>query len=1261
MMADDRILLASNNGLFEVNISAKSVTYKQLLHSVVFSFAQSSKQKLWLATKEGVIVYDPIKRSSQQITERLIKDNNFAIGDKIVTDKTGLVWITGQQNKVAIMTGQANFLKDVLSVQAPYFLHEQNTWSIYSEQHIVYAGINNQITVIDRNAHSSVLIEINGLEPSETIYEIKALNTHNLLLATTDGLFIFNKQTHNSTPLGEWTGSEESLSGTVIYQSAYESHSQQWWFATSDGVYRWRTRSKEINYVDIGLNDAQGFRSVFVDEKGRLWVGGENTFGYYENGAFTEFDKTLFGKNVLPIISHITQIDESRFWFGSTFHGIFEYDSMSKRITIIDSLVGPACKTTYFFQKVINEQYIGCRNGTLIRYNKLSDEFEAFDANDGFITNEFNEGAVFYQPQVGLFIGTPSGIMQIDVSRLSHRVADDGVFVASTAAYYPEQSELSLLPQQNAMFKPGAGLVNFQIASHNYLDNQLNEVSYRLLGNNIPKQSDFIRISSSAKINLSNLEAGNYILQLVSEGTQQNAENPYQFHFKISQLWWQSKQFKTLLAFFIFLIGVLTVLRHQSQTQKFKQLNTQLLETQDRLQQALRSSDSDLWEWHTAEAQLHIGNYSKIFSQGKESQIYDMEQLKIHPDDQEYVLEKWNEMIAGKVEAFDLEYRQMSFDGDWRWIRTKGRPVKYNADKTSVETVSGIYTDVTSTRNLEEQASLLAEAFANTSEGVIIFNEKEICIVANRAAQQLLELTLDAIEQQTFSSVFSGVNISITTLLKAKNNWSGELEIVAATGSVYPVWLTLSKMQYKTKDIQKYVAVFSDISQRKSAEEKLRRLANYDPLTGLANRTLFSEKLLNSIQQAQSANTRLALMFMDLDRFKNINDSYGHNMGDALLIEAASRIQQAIGEDAVLSRFGGDEFVLLVSGISTISEVDVIAQKIHCCIEAPFKLFEREFFISTSIGVSLWPDHALKPEALIKNADLAMYHAKEDGPGNVRYFSTARNEKNLYFLRIESELRKAIQKNQFELHYQPQISILDGDKLVGMEVLLRWKHPEDGFIRPDIFIEVAESAGLIIEIDRWVFNSACKQISQWKKQYSNDFKVSINVSAAHFLQPDYVDSIKKVMIQTGVEGKYIGLEITEGVLMKEVDLAQQHLSQLQLLGISIAIDDFGTGYSSLAYLRNFAVNTLKIDRKFIIDITQNHADQAIVTSIIELARNLRLNVVAEGVETYDQMEHLIGRGCYLMQGFYFSKPLSLPNMEDYLEHHFYLAVEEDLV
>ena len=574
-----------------------------------------------------------------------------------------------------------------------------------------------------------------------------------------------------------------------------------------------------------------------------------------------------------------------------------------------------------------------------------------------------------------------------------------------------------------------------------------------------------------------------------------------------------------------------------------------------------------------------------------------------------------------------------------------------NKQTNEIERVAGIYSDITVQRQLEDEVNLLAQAFENTSEGVLILDADENIRVANHAAQHIIGTEQTDLVGQSFSQFVQmkdGLSTEVAQLLGQDTSWTGERELMGQNGLLYPVWLNVSVMRSAHENVVHYVVVFSDITERKRTEADLRRLANYDVLTGLSNRSLFSSRLLQSIQVAQETGDKLALLFLDLDRFKHVNDSYGHSMGDALLVEASNRLQSCIGSEHLLCRFGGDEFVILLKNADSLDEINHLAERLLDQIKAPFKLFGREFYISTSIGISIWPDDAVQPEAFIKNADLAMYHAKEEGRGNFKYYSSERNTQALYHLRLEADLRKAIEREEFELYYQPQIDILRGDRFIGMEALIRWRHPKEGFIRPDIFIKVAEACGLIVEIDRWVLRQACVHGAKWAKTYAEPFKLSVNISAIHFRQPDFIEGVKQILTETQMPTSYLGLEITEGVLMKELQVAKSHLTQLKSLGIEVAIDDFGTGYSSLAYLRHFDVNTLKIDRSFLIDIATNSADQAIVSSIIELARNLKLNVVAEGIETVEQLEQVFSRGCYIIQGYYFAKPMSVSDFEHYL-------------
>lgn len=474
----------------------------------------------------------------------------------------------------------------------------------------------------------------------------------------------------------------------------------------------------------------------------------------------------------------------------------------------------------------------------------------------------------------------------------------------------------------------------------------------------------------------------------------------------------------------------------QRQVNSFMLMNQALTESDDRLRQSLRGSDSDLWEWHKDTQKFHLDNRGSVLGKHTNEIIVSLEDLPIHPLDRDKVLAQWNSMLVGEVDRFEAEYRYQHREGHWGWLRVRGRPISRNKHTQEIERAAGIYSDITVQRLLEDEVKLLAQAFENTSEGVLILESNENIRVANHAAQQIIgsgDTDLVGLSFSQFLRMNDGLSYEIKQLLDTETSWTGERELVNQRGHLCPVWLNVSMMQTANIKEHYYVVVFSDITERKRTEADLRRLANYDVLTGLPNRSLFSNRLLQSIQVAQQTGEKLALLFLDLDRFKHVNDSYGHSMGDALLVEASNRLQSCISSEHLLCRFGGDEFVILLRNASNIDEINHIAERLLAQIVAPFKLFGREFYISTSIGISIWPDDAIQPEAFIKNADLAMYHAKEEGRGNFKYYSSERNAQALYHLRLEADLRKAIEREEFELYYQPQIDIVQGDKFIGME------------------------------------------------------------------------------------------------------------------------------------------------------------------------------------------------------------------------------------
>jgi diguanylate cyclase (GGDEF)-like protein/PAS domain S-box-containing protein len=440
-----------------------------------------------------------------------------------------------------------------------------------------------------------------------------------------------------------------------------------------------------------------------------------------------------------------------------------------------------------------------------------------------------------------------------------------------------------------------------------------------------------------------------------------------------------------------------------------------------------------------------------------------------------------------------------------------------------------------------------------------------------------------------------------------------------------------------------------DISERKSAEEQIRSLAYHDILTGLPNRLLFNDRLSIAVAQAHRLGLRLAVLFLDLDRFKLINDSLGHGVGDRLLQEVARRLLQTVREGDTVARLGGDEFTLLLPGVGRPVDLAKLAEKILDVLKQPFRIEANELFITASMGVSLYPDDGHNPDSLVKNADTAMYRAKDQGRDNYQLYTAAMNATALERLGMENSLRKALAARELEIHYQPVLDVMTG-AVHGLEALLRWRHPDRGLISPGEFIPLAEVTGLIIPIGKWVLSTACRQLKEWHERGYDTLTVSVNLSARQFQQPDLVEQITRVLDLAGLRPCFLELEITESNAMQNAEGTTQTLRALKTLGVRISIDDFGIGYSSLSYLKRLPIDTLKIDQSFVRDITTDPDDAAIVTAVIAMAHTLKLIVVAEGVEEEEQHVFLKARDCDRMQGFLFSRPVPPEECEVFLGH-----------
>ncbi|MGZ8710568.1 MAG: putative bifunctional diguanylate cyclase/phosphodiesterase, partial [Thermoanaerobaculia bacterium] len=431
------------------------------------------------------------------------------------------------------------------------------------------------------------------------------------------------------------------------------------------------------------------------------------------------------------------------------------------------------------------------------------------------------------------------------------------------------------------------------------------------------------------------------------------------------------------------------------------------------------------------------------------------------------------------------------------------------------------------------------------------------------------------------------------------------------------------------------------------AADQVEHLAYHDALTGLPNRPLFMDRLIIALAQANRANQKLAVLFLALDRFKDINDSLGHTVGDTLLKSAAERVRRCVREGDTVARFGGDEFTLLIPRVDKIEDAAKIANKIIETLKIPFQISDRELFITTSIGVAIYPADGLDPETLVRNADTAMYRAKDQGRDNYQLYAPAMNAAALERLGLENELRHAVSQNEMVLHYQPIVRASSG-AVVGVEALIRWQHPDRGLLAPAHFISLAEVSGLIVPIGEWVIQTACRQVRQWQKKLDYPITVALNLSARQFQHGDLVKQIRTAIIDSGIHPSTLEVEITESSAMQNAENTIFTLRELKDLGVKIAMDDFGTGYSSLNYLKRFPIDTLKLDQSFVRDVMTDARDAAIVGAVIAMAHRLGLKVVGEGVETSAQHEYLRREGCDFVQGYLFSHPKSVDEIEPFL-------------
>lgn len=630
--------------------------------------------------------------------------------------------------------------------------------------------------------------------------------------------------------------------------------------------------------------------------------------------------------------------------------------------------------------------------------------------------------------------------------------------------------------------------------------------------------------------------------------------------------------------------------------------------------------------------------------------------FQLIPDEERSDVEVTFRKSMQKHEPFETVHRVLHANGGKRTVKQRAKVILNNQGQAS--SIIGCMRDITERRQTKEDLALTSQVFEYSIEGIIITDSRGNILRVNKAFSDITGYSETEVIGSNPSILRSGRHAAdfykkMWNALSVEGHWHGEVWNRRKGGDVYPEWLAIRAVKDDSGHVNHYIGIFDDITEQKAAEERIERLASYDALTDLPNRLMFRGRLKMAMAEAEQNEQMLGVLSINLDRFNNINDTLGHAVGDSLLQLIAQRLKLCVRQGDTLARLGGDEFVIMLSDLHHEREVISMAEKILHNVAQPIRLDDSEVFITCSIGISM---HSMGDDRddLLKNATSAMFHVKEQSGNNYQFYRDEMNAAVAEQLFMENSLHRAQERSEFMLYYQPQVDLSSGE-ITGVESLIRWRHPELGQVRRDRFIPALEDTGLIHSVGEWVLRTACEQQVAWQKNLGKRLKVAVNLSPKQFSNSKRLfEIIRSVVNETGIEPEMLELEITEGSLMNHVKESAITLKRLKDMGIQLSIDDFGTGYSSLSYLKRFPVDTLKIDQSFVQGVSYDSDDAAITSTIIAMGHSLNLEVMAEGVETIEQLDFLSKHACNHMQGFFFSRPVPSDRITVLLENGYNL-------
>ncbi|HEX7111672.1 MAG TPA: EAL domain-containing protein [Mizugakiibacter sp.] len=1285
--AENGLLLGGPHGLFRYDPAAGRATHlwprdgDEQRASEVGTIARDHDGWLWLGVRDlGLVRLDPKSGEVRTLTPNPDVPGSLpqSYVNTLYVDRSGLLWAGLRSHGIAYTEPGGTLFHDVVDMAAARLpegnfvraLHEGADGALWvgvdgtlrrydrhSQQFTDYgtALADAQATAAahaaeaERDAFARAL-GANASEPGVRVYRIAGERDGQLVVATSRGLFQFDPVTTKAR-VYPMDADATALAAVGVRALALAADGSLWLGLPGRGLLHVRD-GHIVRYYRHDPADPQSLASDIVvvlarDHDGRIWAGTTDGLSLIEPGtgnirSFREDPArpdSLSGR----VVTDLQVADDGTLWVG-TQSGLDRLVSLDAKGAHFRRYVGNAGLPDPTVYCVLDDHsghlWLSSNLG-ISRLDPADGSVRAFTLRDGLQGLEYNSNACLRLRSGELLFGGVRGFDRVQPEQLRQKGYDPPV--AITAVEIDNRVADASPPVDGPLQLERADrLLRIDFAALDFAAPDLNRFQYRLLG----FDADWIDAGTRHSATYTNLPAGSYRFEVRGS----NHEGVFgkglaALDVEVMPPWWATRTMRVVFALLTVLLALAVHYAWRAKRREEQRHREQLQQREDRLRLALWGSGDEFWDWDMRQGQLYRMGADQLLGSRRGDRISaeDWRNFAVHPDDLPRVERALADHVNGLTDHFEAEYRVINTRGEWVWTLSRGKVVERDAHGQPLR-VCGTARDVTFSRAVERDRRIAAEVIRSMAEAVTVCDLDFRFVSVNQAFTRMSGYG----EEEVLGQDATILNChqhppeayeQVRRILTETGHWRGELWQRRKDGEEFLCWMELSEVRDAGGARTHYVAVMSDITDRKRVEQELRYLANYDTLTGLPNRTLLGERLGHAIIRARRSGRKVAVLFLDLDRFKHVNDSMGHAAGDRMLKAAGARLRACVREHDTVARLGGDEFTVVLEDIRDTLDAEAMARKLLEAFGAPLELeTSQEVVISPSIGISLYPDHGQVPTDLLKYADTAMYQAKDRGRNTWMVYTEAMDAQARMRATMIAALRRALERNEFSVVYQPKQSLSDG-RITGVEALLRWQSEDLGEIPPSEFIPLAEETGQIVEIGEFVLGMACAELARWRGAGLRDLVMAVNLSVAQLTRSELTSRLCDILAEHDVAPNQLELELTESMVMANAEQSVRTLGELKAIGVRVAIDDFGTGYSSLAYLKRLPIDSIKIDKEFVGDITSDPDDEAITATVIAMAHSLGLNVVAEGVETREQLEYLREQNCDEIQGHWLSPPL----------------------